>query len=52
MFSKITTNLMVGDVNEALAFYEGVLGFRLVMGVPEGSRQIVTTRDHDKPYEF
>lgn len=52
MFSKITTNLMVGDVNEALAFYEGVLGFRLVMGVPEGSQQIVTTRDNNTPLGF
>ena len=52
MFNKITTNLMVGDVNEALAFYEGVLGFRLVMGVPEGSQQIVTTRDDDTPLGF
>jgi uncharacterized glyoxalase superfamily protein PhnB len=52
MFRKITTNLMVGNVNEALAFYEGVLGFRLVMGVPEGSRQIVTTCDGDTPLGF
>lgn len=52
MFSKITTNLMVGSVNEALAFYEGVLGFSLVLGVPEGSRQIVTTREDDTPLGF
>ena len=52
MFSKITPNLMVGDVNEALAFYERVLGFRLVMGVPEGSQQIVTTRDNNAPLGF
>jgi uncharacterized glyoxalase superfamily protein PhnB len=52
MFSKITTNLMVGDGNEALAFYEGIPGFRLVMGVPEGSQQIVTTRDDHTPLGF
>jgi uncharacterized glyoxalase superfamily protein PhnB len=52
MFNKITTNLMVGDVNETLDFYERVLGFRLVMGVPEGSQQIVTTRDNDAPLGF
>jgi uncharacterized glyoxalase superfamily protein PhnB len=52
MFRKITTNLMVGDVNETLNFYEKVLGFRLVMGVPEGSQQIVTTRDDNTPLGF
>ncbi len=52
MFSKITTNLMVGNVNEALDFYEGVLGFHLVMGVPEGSQQIVTTRERATPLGF
>ncbi len=52
MFSKITTNLMVGDVNETLDFYEGVLGFSLALGVPEGSRQIVTTREDDTPLGF
>jgi len=52
MFNKITTNLMVVDVNETLDFYEKVLGFRLVMGVPEGSQQIVTTRDQDTALGF
>lgn len=52
MYSKITTNLMVGSVNETLDFYEGVLGFSLVLGVPEGSRQIVTTREGDEPLGF
>jgi len=52
MFSKITTNLMVGNVNEALDFYEQVLGFRLVLGVPEGTQQIVTTRDGGTPLGF
>jgi uncharacterized glyoxalase superfamily protein PhnB len=52
MFKKITTNLMVGNVNETSDFYERVLGFRLVMGVPEGSQQIVTTRDNSAPLAF
>ena len=52
MFHKITTNLMVANVNEALDFYERVLGFSLVMGVPEGSQQIVTTREGDAPLDF
>ena len=45
MYKKITTNIVVGRVNEALDFYEQVLGFGLVMAVPEGSEQIVTARD-------
>ena len=52
MFSKITANLMVGNVNETLDFYEKVLGFGLVMGVPENSEQIVTTRAGDTPLGF
>ncbi len=52
MFSKITANLMVGNVNETLDFYERVLGFSLVMGVPEDSRQIVTARAGDTPLGF
>ncbi len=52
MFSKITANLMVGNVNETLDFYEKVLGFSLVMGVPEDSQQIVTARAGDTPLGF
>jgi uncharacterized glyoxalase superfamily protein PhnB len=52
MFSKITMNLMVADVNEALDFYEKVLGFRLVMGVPAGSQQIVTAREGNPALGF
>jgi uncharacterized glyoxalase superfamily protein PhnB len=44
MYEKITTNIVVDNVNEALDFYEGVLGFRLVMAVPENSQEIITTR--------
>ncbi len=52
MFSKITTNLMVASVNEALEFYEKVLGFGLAMGVPEGSQRVVTTREGSGPLAF
>ena len=52
MYGKITANLVVGSVNESLNFYEGVLGFSLVLGVPEGSRRIVTTREGDAPLGF
>lgn len=52
MFSKITANLMVANVNEALDFYEKVLGFALVMGVPEDSQQIVTSLAGHTPLGF
>ncbi len=52
MFNKITTNLMVDDVKATLAFYERALGFRFVMGVPEGSQQVVTTCDDNTPLGF
>ncbi len=52
MFQKITTNLMVADVNKALDFYRQILGFSLVMGVPEGSQQIVTAHDGSTPLGF
>lgn len=45
MYHKITTNLVVENVDRSVDFYERVLGFRLVMGVPEGSQKIVTARD-------
>ena len=34
-FSSITPNLMVGDVNETIDYYQSVLGFDLIMSVPE-----------------
>jgi lactoylglutathione lyase len=52
MFSKITTNLVVPSVNDTLDFYERTLGFTLVMGVPTGSQEIVTTRSGDTPLAF
>ena len=52
MYKKITTNLMVGNVNETLDFYERVFGFGTVMGVAEGGREIVTNRDPNTPLGF
>jgi len=52
MYNKVTTNIMVGSVNEALNFYERILGFKLVMAVPENSREIVTTRSANTPLGF
>jgi uncharacterized glyoxalase superfamily protein PhnB len=44
MYDKLTPNIIVGNVNETLDFYEQVLGFRLVMAVPENSQEVVTVR--------
>jgi lactoylglutathione lyase len=52
VYKKITANLIVAGVDEALDFYEQVLGFGLVMAVPEGSEQMVTARDADTPLGF
>ncbi len=52
MLSKITTNLVVPSVDDALDFYERILGFGLVMGVPAGSQEIVTARVGDTPLAF
>jgi uncharacterized glyoxalase superfamily protein PhnB len=52
MYKKITANLVVGNVNETLDFYEQTLGFGLVMAVPRNSQQIVTARDADAPLDF
>lgn len=52
MYRKITTNLMVDNVNETLDFYERILGFGMVMGVPEDSREIVANRDANTPLDF
>ena len=52
MYKKITTNIIVEDVGRTLDFYERVLGFGLVMAVPENSQQIVTTRETDVPLAF
>ncbi len=49
---KITANLIVEDVCRTLDFYEQILGFELVMGVPEDSQAVVTARDADTPLAF
>lgn len=52
MYKKITTNIIVEDVGRTLDFYEAVLGFGLVMAVPEDSQQVVTTRPAHTPLAF
>ncbi|MHC4586369.1 MAG: VOC family protein [Planctomycetota bacterium] len=52
MYRKLTTNMMVEDVGHTVDFYSEVLGFELVMGVPENSQEIVTTRQKDQALGF
>lgn len=35
MYETVTTNIMVKNVKETIAFYENVLGFEKVLSVPE-----------------
>jgi len=42
MYKKLTTNMVVEDVNSTVDFYKDVLGFEFVIGVPENSQDIVT----------
>ena len=52
MYNKITANLMVNDVGETLDFYERILGFNMVMAVPENSRETITARRDDTALDF
>ncbi len=52
MYKKLTTNMMVEDVSRTVDFYSDVLGFEFVMGVPENSREIVTTRQKGQALGF
>jgi len=52
MYKKLTTNMMVEDVNRTVDFYSNVLGFQFVMGVPEDSQEIVTAMQKDQALGF
>jgi uncharacterized glyoxalase superfamily protein PhnB len=52
MYKKLTTNMMVEDVSRTVDFYSEVLGFELVMGVPENSQEIVTTKQKGQALGF
>lgn len=43
MLNKLTVNLMVKDIAETLKFYTNILGFNLVMAVPESQDSMDTT---------
>ena len=48
ILKKLTTNMMVEDVNRTVEFYHNVLGFELVMAVPENSQEVLTTMPKNK----
>ncbi len=50
--TSLTPNLMVEDVNRAVAFYREELGFEFVLGVPEGTRETVTAWPAPGPLAF
>ena len=52
MYKKLTTNMMVEDVGRTVDFYSEVLGFEFVMGVPENSQEIVTTKQKGQALGF
>ena len=51
-FKKITPDLMVRDVTEAVKFYTEKLGFQLGMLVPEGERTVETRLALGKKYVY
>jgi len=52
MYKKLTTNMMVEDVNRTADFYCDVLGFEFMMGVPEDTQEIAVTRQKDQTLGF
>ena len=52
MHKKLTTNMMVENVNNTVNFYNSVLGFEFVMGVPENGQNIVTSKQDNQILNF
>lgn len=52
MYKKLTTNMMVEDVNRTIDFYGDILRFEFVMAVPENSQEIVTKRKKGQTLDF
>lgn len=52
MYKKLTTNMMVENVNQTIDFYSDVLGFEFVMGVPENSQDTVFERQEGQELGF
>jgi lactoylglutathione lyase len=52
MYKKLTTNMMVENVDQTIDFYSDVLGFEFVMGVPENSQDTVFKRQEGQALDF
>jgi uncharacterized glyoxalase superfamily protein PhnB len=52
MYKKLTTNMMVENMNDTVDFYSNVLGFEFVMGVPENSQKSVMGRQKGQTLGF
>lgn len=48
ILKKLTTNMMVRDVNSTIEFYSNALGFEVVMVVPENSQEVLTAIPKDR----
>lgn len=48
MLTKLWSNMMVANVNQAIDFYADVLGFTHVMSVPIGSQEVLMHYDRTK----
>lgn len=51
-FNKLTPNFEVQDIKETVNFYESVLGFSLIMAVPETQDGVEQTLADGKKYIF
>jgi len=51
-WKKLTPNLMVEDVRNAVQYYTGTLGFALRMAVAKGTHKIVETLDDAEDYVY
>lgn len=51
-FNKLTPNFEVQDIQKTVDFYENLLGFSLVMAVPETQDGIEQSISDDKKYVF
>ena len=49
---QVTPNFIVADVVQTVNFYTEVFGFKFVMGVLAGRREIVVTWDEDTSLDF
>lgn len=47
-FKSLTPNLMVKDVKESARFYMDILGFELIMAVPESQDTVLNNLPEDK----